>query len=65
MIITFTDSNSAETQLKSINSKHNILLWNTCSLNKQINTFQSFIYSNDFDIIAQKLGSLIIFILTK
>ena len=34
------------------NKTEQILLWNVRSLNKQINPFQSYIYSNDFTIIA-------------
>jgi len=33
-------------------SKLRLLLWNARSLNKQINAFQSYIYSENFDIIA-------------
>jgi len=49
-------SKSAVSTTKSVtsstNSKIHLLLWNACNLNIQINSFQSFVYCNNFDIVA-------------
>ena len=45
-----TGTNNLHT--KTTSSQLKLLLWNARSLNKQINDFQSYVYSETFDIIA-------------
>ena len=47
-----TGSSNNNSHARTTSSKLNLLLWNARSLNKQINDFQSFVYSETFDIIA-------------
>ena len=43
--------NFNESDTRSGSSNLKVLLWNARSLNKQINAFQSYMYSQSFDII--------------